>query len=79
MSWQEIWSVTCLGSKLAAHVSPDGVEVSIGITNTLARTGVANAISAEEARTLANALLVFADAADRKHLGEALASGDAPR
>lgn len=57
MSWRELWSKTCLGSKLDARVSPAGDRISVGITNTLSHIGVSNDMSLAEARTLAFALL----------------------
>lgn len=72
--WREIWSRSQLGSKLSANISPAGTAVSIGITNTLALTGVSNTIGADEARELAMALLQFADSADELEMRAAIAN-----
>lgn len=57
MSFREIWGVTRMGIKVSAAISPDGSEIAIGVTNTLAYTGVSNNIKLGEARTLAAALV----------------------
>ncbi|CAN5339082.1 hypothetical protein BH10PSE12_BH10PSE12_03070 [soil metagenome] len=59
MAHTEIWAVSRMGSKLSACVAPDGQSVSIGITNLLAHTGVANSVSLDQARDLAAALLAI--------------------
>lgn len=63
MAWRELWSVTHFGSKLSAGLSPDGSTVSIGITNMLARVGIAEHVPLDEARQLGRALIAAADAA----------------
>ncbi len=73
--WTEIWSFESMGSKLSALT--DGAEVSIGITNMLARTGVSNTISPFEARKLAAALVQFADSAET-HRGWTISRGRWP-
>lgn len=56
-AWSELWSAQRLGSKLSAAITPDGQEISIGITNLLSRTGTAERISRAQARALAFAIL----------------------
>lgn len=57
MSWNELWAVQKLGSKVSASISPKGDEIALGITNMASRIGVSNGVSLEDARALAFAIL----------------------
>lgn len=59
--WREIWSVARLGTKLSVAARTEDNFVSIGITNTLSRTGVAGRITLAEAIELHTALGEFLD------------------
>jgi len=56
MAHREIWSRCRLGTKLSVTVSPDGEKIGIGLTNMLARGGVADFVTREDARALHAAL-----------------------
>lgn len=55
--WPELWAVQRMGNEASARISPNGDEIAIGITNTIALTGVSNRVSLADARALAFALL----------------------
>lgn len=57
VSWQELWAVQRMGSKVSVCISPSGDKIGIGITNMLSLIGVSNGVSIEDARALALTLL----------------------